>query len=173
MGRPCKGRNTLLSMYAETQALCYAGWVPAVRRLFTVGYEGKTLDFLSATLAEEGVEVLIDVRLTPWSRRRDFTRSQLESGLARVGIEYQHEPLLGNPPENREPFRSGSVKVGRARFRRRLNNGSAEALQALSQLVTKKTAAIMCVEEDEDRCHRQVIVEVLCAENTRLRVTRL
>jgi hypothetical protein len=36
--------------------------------LCTVGYEGRTVDDLVAARSADGVEILVDVRLTPLSR---------------------------------------------------------------------------------------------------------
>jgi uncharacterized protein (DUF488 family) len=159
-------------MFAETRN-SYTRRVASQRHVYSIGYEQRTADALVKTLASVGVQVLVDVRMTPLSRRPGFSRTSLAGALTRQGIAYQHEPLLGNPPENREPFRTGNVTVGRRRFQRRLSNGSSDALAALSALAARKAVAVMCVEHEEDRCHRQVILEALTAENPRLAVTRL
>jgi uncharacterized protein (DUF488 family) len=142
-------------------------------RVYTVGYEKRTLDDLCSVLVANGVRLVVDVRLTPWSRRPGFAKNALERRLAESGVSYRHEPRLGNPRDNREPFWNGDVERGRRRFRKVLSNGSASALHALGDTLRHTPTAIMCVEREEARCHRQVIVEALAEANPRLKFTRL
>jgi uncharacterized protein (DUF488 family) len=111
--------------------------------------------------------------LTAWSRRPGFTKGALQRGLAQSGLEYLHEPLLGNPRDNREPFWNGDIERGRRGFRKVLSNGSATALRALGETLRATPTAILCVERDQDRCHRQVIVEALAEANPSLEVVSL
>ena len=67
--------------------------------LVTVGYEGRTATELVAVLAEAGVTVLADVRLTPLSRKPGLSKRKLADSLTAAGIEYLHLPALGNPAE--------------------------------------------------------------------------
>jgi uncharacterized protein (DUF488 family) len=43
-------------------------------KLFTIGYEGRSLDVLIDELVGAGVERLVDVRELPLSRRRGFSK---------------------------------------------------------------------------------------------------
>jgi uncharacterized protein (DUF488 family) len=142
-------------------------------RVYSIGYEGRSLEEFCAVLAKSDVEALVDVRLTPWSRRRGFSGSQLNVALSAVGVRYLHEPLLGNPKENREAFWNGDLERGRKRFRERLNNGSRVALESLAELVSRSPTAILCFEQAEERCHRQVIIDALVESLPDLAVTRL
>src|SRR5215475_5885808 len=80
-----------------------------------VGYEGRTIDDFVVDLAARGVEVLADVRLTPISRKKGFSKRQLAQALAAVGITYQHLPELGNPKDNRAGFAGDNDELNRAR----------------------------------------------------------
>ena len=75
--------------------------------LVSVGYEGLSADELVATLVDQGVSVLVDVRLTPLSRKPGLSKTRLSEAVRGVGIEYVHLPGLGNPKENRDAFRRG------------------------------------------------------------------
>jgi uncharacterized protein (DUF488 family) len=141
--------------------------------VYTIGYEQRTLDDLCSVLVSHGVRLVVDVRLTPWSRRPGFAKRALETELVRSGVAYRHEPLLGNPRDNREPFWSGDVELGRSRFRSILTNGSAASLSALGATLRSTPTALLCVERDEGRCHRQVIVEALVKANPTLEAVRL
>jgi uncharacterized protein (DUF488 family) len=125
-----------------------------------VGYEGLEVAGLVDHLKSARVTMLIDVRLTPVSRKHGFSRKSLSAELESAGITYVHEKALGNPPDNRDSFRRGDGDDGRRRMREMLNNGSGPALQRLVERARDQRIAVLCVERDEGRCHRQVIVEM-------------
>ncbi len=128
--------------------------------VYTVGYEDLRIDQLLRKLRENHIDTVVDVRLTPLSRRPGFSKGPLTKALAAAGIGYSHERELGNPPDNRDAFRKGPVDEGRQRMRERLQNGSGEALRRLVQLARHERVAVLCVELADLRCHRQVIVEM-------------
>ncbi|HEX8508590.1 MAG TPA: DUF488 domain-containing protein [Propionibacteriaceae bacterium] len=69
--------------------------------LISVGYEGRDVEGLVASLTQQRVAVLVDVRLTPLSRKPGLSKKRLASTLAEHGIDYLHLPALGNPKDNR------------------------------------------------------------------------
>jgi uncharacterized protein (DUF488 family) len=129
-------------------------------RIYSVGYEGLEVDALAERLAQSKVTVLVDVRLNAVSRRKGFSKKALAAALERSGIGYIHEPELGNPQDNRSSFRDGDGSDGRALMRARLTNGSGPALRRLVDLARDGRIAVLCVERDRLRCHRDVITEM-------------
>jgi uncharacterized protein (DUF488 family) len=129
--------------------------------LYTVGYEGRSLDEVLKALEGAKVRRLVDVRELPLSRRRGFSKTALSEALAAVGIEYVHVRPLGNPKENRDRYRAGDVEGGAEVFRRRLANGSRSALLELAASVGEDAACLMCFERDHAVCHRSVIVDAV------------
>lgn len=81
--------------------------------LYTVGYEGRSVDDLLETLIAAKVTRLVDVRELPLSRRRGLSKTALGDSLAAVGIEYAHVRPLGNPKENRERCWAGELSTAR------------------------------------------------------------
>lgn len=130
-------------------------------RIYSVGYEGFEVEALVDRLASAKVSMVVDVRLNPMSRRRGYSRKSLSALLEEAGIEYQHEPDLGNPPENRDSFRRGDGQEGRTRMRTILENGSRPAIQRLLEHARGQRIAILCVERNRVRCHRDVITEIV------------
>lgn len=128
--------------------------------LFSVGYEGREADELVGVLVSAHVDVLVDVRLTPISRKPGLSKTRLSEALAAEGIRYVHERTLGNPKDNREAFQGSDVEQGRRRFAERLSNGSRPALHGLVELARIGRVAVLCFERDAARCHRQVITNV-------------
>ncbi len=126
--------------------------------MFTIGYEGRSIDDLLVVLATHRVSVLVDVRENAVSRKAGFSKRSLEAALEAEGIVYRHEPLLGNPRENREPFRQGVAKA-RSRYTKHLNNGSRKAFDAVVETAMTERVALLCFEREESDCHRGCIVE--------------
>lgn len=139
-------------------------------RIYSVGYEGFELPGLIHCLRDAQVRTLFDVRLTPVSRKKGFSRKTLSAELKRAGIAYVHDKDLGNPPDNRDSFRRGDGGEGRWRMREILSNGSGSALQRLVESASYERVAVLCVEREETRCHRQVITEMVREINPALEV---
>ena len=59
-------------------------------QLVSVGYEGREVDDLVSHLLRESVDVLVDVRLTPISRKPGLSKRRLTEALASVGVSYVH-----------------------------------------------------------------------------------
>ena len=76
-------------------------------RIFTIGYEGATMDEFLAALQGAGVQRVIDVRALPLSRRPGFSKSPLRAALEEAGIEYVHLKALGTPADGRAAARAG------------------------------------------------------------------
>ncbi|MFT2712330.1 DUF488 family protein [Clavibacter sp. Sh2126] len=132
-----------------------------------VGYEGRDVDGLLAVLGSRGVEVLVDVRLNPLSRKRGLSKKALSERLAREGIEYRHEPALGNPRDNRDGYadlHGEPAEQARSAFRARLETDEARAaLDRIRAAGEARQVALLCFEADEAHCHREQILDRLRA----------
>jgi uncharacterized protein (DUF488 family) len=140
--------------------------------LFSVGYEGRTLDEFVTELVANGIEVLVDVRLTPISRKAGFSKRALAEALAGAGIAYHHEAALGNPQDNRDDFRRG-LQAARQRYERHLDNGARSTFEGVVQLAQGSKVALMCFERDHSTCHRSCITDRAQAANKRLNVYKI
>jgi uncharacterized protein (DUF488 family) len=54
------------------------------RNLFTVGYEGESLESFLSTLRSNYINYLIDVREVPLSRKKGFSKTALSETLTRI-----------------------------------------------------------------------------------------
>ncbi|WP_405796186.1 DUF488 family protein [Streptomyces sp. NBC_01506] len=90
---------------------------PITPGLWSAGYEGRDIDSFVTSLVESRISVVADVRLTPISRKKGFSKTRLGEALAEADIEYIHLRGLGNPKDNRAPFWEGRLVEGRAKFR--------------------------------------------------------
>jgi uncharacterized protein (DUF488 family) len=141
--------------------------------LRTIGYEGRTASEVIDALITAGVEVLVDVRDLPLSRKRGLSKTALRATAEEAGLEYRHAKALGNPKENRERYRSGDAAGGAAFFRARLRGEAADALRDLGASVETEQICLLCFERDPAACHRILIVEALEQRIRGLRVEHL
>jgi uncharacterized protein (DUF488 family) len=144
-----------------------------VGRIYSVGYEGFELGAFVDHLVGMKVSVVVDVRLNAISRKRGFSRRALTAALADAGIGYRHEPELGNPPDNRDSFRTGDGAEGRQRMRAMLENGSGPALQRLIDVARVDRVAVLCVERERTKCHRDVITEMVTEADPTIEVLHI
>jgi uncharacterized protein (DUF488 family) len=138
-------------------------------RIYSVGYEGLTVAGLVERLQQSRVEELVDVRANPSSRRPGFSRKKLSESLTDAGIAYRHEPLLGNAFRDVEDFAAAMDLM-----REHLAAGEpAEAVERLIQRADGRRIAVLCLENDQNRCHRQVVLEAALAREPGLEVLQL
>ncbi|WP_419925904.1 DUF488 family protein [Candidatus Poriferisocius sp.] len=128
--------------------------------IISVGYEGRSVEELVSLLTDNGVNVLVDVRLNAVSRKRGLSKTALGNALNDAGIEYRHERALGNPKDNREPFRNGEERA-KNRYRAVLGNGSRPAYDAAIRLSLETRIALLCFERSHESCHRSCITEMV------------
>lgn len=142
--------------------------------LYTTGYEQhKQPGSLIAALQNAGVQLLLDVRELPLSRRRGFSKTALNDALADAGIAYDHQRALGNPKPLRDLYRSGRQPEGEAGYRAHIRNGSSWAVDELAETMTDQVVCLLCFEHDHRCCHRNVVVDELRRRGHAFRVEHL
>lgn len=131
----------------------------AIGILISIGYEGKTVGDLVKQLLDQDVRVLVDVRLTPLSRKPGLSKTKLAAALRAAGIEYIHHRALGNPKDNRAGFRAGEPE-SLARYHEVLDTADASvALDHVCELLDGGVVALLCFEQDHAECHRNVVID--------------
>lgn len=127
------------------------------KHLYTIGYEGQTLDSFFEQLSSASVRLLVDVRELPLSRKRGFSKRGLASALAEIGIAYAHMPALGCPKPIRDRLKSGGDWQSYAQaFGEHLAKQDA-SIDELAQLAGGTTACLLCFEANFNRCHRTLV----------------
>ena len=139
--------------------------------VLTIGHSTRTIEEFVSMLEAHGVELLVDVRSIPKSRRvPQFNSDALAASLQAQGIEYLHLKNLGG----RRHSRKDSVNLGwrNASFRGYADylatDEFREGLERLLQLARTKRAAIMCAEALPWRCHRSLIGDALLLQGVRV-----
>ena len=79
--------------------------------IYTIGYQGKTLDEFIEILKNNKIEYLIDIRYSAKSEKKpEFNDKILEKELKLHGIKYEHVPQLGVPFLIQNPYIEGKLK---------------------------------------------------------------
>jgi uncharacterized protein (DUF488 family) len=154
----------------QTDGHCRQEAAPAV---FTVGYEGKSVDAFFNRLMEAGVAQIIDVRANPISRKYGFSRLRLGEIAPKLGIDYCHWPTLGVPGA----FRAGlsdfaSYQRLLQQYERNLLSRRNEEVAAVGTLMSQRPSVLLCVEKDVRCCHRSRLAEAV-AGRTALEIVHL
>jgi len=147
---------------------------PAVRiAVYTVGYEGKSVDGFFDSLLRAGIQAILDVRATPLSRKYGFSRRSLSQIADRLGLEYHHLPQLGIPRQQRSTL-SDSESYERLfeRYERCMLPNKREHVDRAISLLRRQPSALLCMEEDVRRCHRGRLAAVI-SRKTALPVVHL
>ena len=128
--------------------------------ILTIGYEGSTIGDFVATLKLADVQVLIDIRDVPVSRKRGFSKKALAATLENAGVEYVHLRDLGDPKPGREAARRGNMVAFERIFRAHLEGREAqEALEKALDISSEVCACLLCYERDHAGCHRTIVAE--------------
>jgi uncharacterized protein (DUF488 family) len=141
--------------------------------LCTIGYEGYSAEEWLESLAANRVEIVVDVREMPLSRKPGFSKTRLAEMLRSKGIDYVHLRALGNPKAYRDRLRNGWDFVEFADEYRRILDAQPEALDALLALATHRRICLVCFEEDPAACHRSIVAEYVSESQPELRVSHL
>ena len=132
--------------------------------LYTLGYEGRGLEDVVALLEHHCIDLLIDVRATPRSRKPGLSKTRLAEAVGAVGTGYRHERRLGVPREERPAVRAGD-DAALARYRRRLETEDGPAVERVVELARDQRVALLCFERDEATCHRRVVAALVTAHD--------
>ena len=133
-------------------------------RIWTIGHGIRPAPELVATLAQAGVETLVDVRRFPGSRRNpQFNQAALARTLSEAGVAYVHAVDLGGRVSG-EPGEERFACIREAAFRSYAARMGTPAWQdALAATLAEPAPCFMCAEKLWWRCHRRFIAELLTA----------
>jgi uncharacterized protein (DUF488 family) len=135
-----------------------------VRHLYTIGYAGHTLESFIQTLQTKHISLVLDIRMTPISRKKGFSKTALSQAMEAAGIRYQHLRTLGSPKELRQHlYAEGNYAAFFNAFRAYLGSQK-DSLHQAAKLVSTRPVCLMCVEQCPDECHRSVVAEAIVQE---------
>ena len=129
--------------------------------IFTIGYEGLSVDEFLMKLIDEKTHVLADVRANPYSQKWGFIGRTLGSFSEKLGIEYASIPSLGIPSVFRKGLKDPEDRTELFDHFRPILIGKKHELEALKVRSKTERIALMCFEKDPLTCHRHILAQEL------------
>lgn len=131
--------------------------------LFTIGYEGLSLESYITQLILKDIKVLCDVRKNAYSRKFGFSKVQLQKACVGVGIKYVHIPELGIESEKRQELKTQSD------YNHLFENYEMTSLKEnwnylniiVDLLKTEGRVALTCFEKSPLMCHRSRVAKAI------------
>ena len=132
--------------------------------LFTIGYEGVTIEQYINKLIKADVKVLCDVRKNSYSMKYGFSKSQLKMACEGVGIHFLHIPEVGIVSDKRKEL--NTQKDYDVLFEDYVQTVIPKTLSEqemiLNLIKEHQRVAITCFEKDICQCHRKHLAEAIC-----------
>ncbi|MDR1347480.1 MAG: DUF488 domain-containing protein [Prevotellaceae bacterium] len=131
--------------------------------LFTIGYEGISLEEYLNRLLKNDIKILVDVRCNPLSMKYGFSKSQLQRYSKSLGIRYTHFPEVGIQSEQRQELNTQADydKLFAGYRDNNLPKTTASQEKILNLLKEYKRIALTCFEANIDQCHRKHLAEAI------------
>lgn len=134
--------------------------VPAAA-IYTIGYSGSSLEAFVDTLKQSSIGLIVDVRISPYSRQRGFSKAILAENLADHQIDYQWQPELGVPRFMRDELTRTHDWVTFEEHYREILDAQSDLLWKIAFQARKRGTALLCLERDPSECHRQYVAQAL------------
>lgn len=133
--------------------------------LFTIGYEGISLEEYLNKLIRNNIQILVDVRKNPLSMKYGFSKSLLSRFCESIGIQYLHFPEVGIDSDQRQELNQQSDydKLFIAYKKDNLKHTLDTQKKILDILKLNKRIALTCFEANICQCHRKPLAESICA----------
>lgn len=133
------------------------------QQLFSIGYEGISLETYINKLIQNDVHVLCDVRKNAFSQKYGFSKNQLQKACEGVGIQYVHIPELGIESDKRQTLNSQKdYDILFEQYEHITLKEKKEYIFKIKHIIeTEKRVALTCFEKDPVQCHRTRIIKVL------------
>jgi len=131
--------------------------------LYTIGYEGISLETYINKLILNDVKVLCDVRKNSFSMKYGFSKSQLKNACEGVGIKFYHIPEVGIQSDKRKEltcqadydllFEDYKESV--------LATEKQKQVEIFQLLKAEKRIALTCFEKNIHQCHRKHLANAI------------
>lgn len=129
--------------------------------LYTIGYEGISLESYLNKLIKNNIKLLIDVRCNALSMKFGFSKKQLSSFCNLVNISYIHIPEVGIKSDQRQELNNQSDydSLFKKYTIETLSKTHEQQEQILNLLHKNKRVALTCFEANVCQCHRKHLAE--------------
>ena len=133
--------------------------------LYTIGYEGNSLENYLNRLIENDIKILVDVRNNPLSMKYGFSKNQLKRYCESLGIGYFHFPDVGIVSEKRQELNI-QADYDKLFEEYRIKNlpHTKKTQNVIFELLLKhKRIALTCFESQHCQCHRAHLADAIKA----------
>ena len=131
--------------------------------LFTIGYEGVSLESYLNKLIRNDIKLLVDVRKNPLSMKYGFSKSLLKKYCESLGIDYIHIPEVGINSDLRQELNTQLDYDNLFKDYKKTTLLKTETYQKtiIDLLINYKRIALTCFEADICQCHRKPLAEAI------------
>ncbi len=131
--------------------------------LFTIGYEGISLEAYINKLIQNGVKALVDVRKNAMSMKYGFNKSQLTKACKGVGIEYIHFKEVGIKSSKRKELNTqDDYDLLFEDYKQTVLPNTGDTQRDIADVINEyKRVALTCFEAESCQCHRRPLAEFL------------
>ena len=126
--------------------------------IYTIGHSVHDWDTFLGLLTMHGVDVVVDTRSAPVSRRAAFANKRtMPALLEQEEMSYIYlGDALGGKPSDDDLY----GKDGKPDYRKmRALEGFQAGIDSVLELAGRETVVLMCSEEDPSKCHRHLLIE--------------
>jgi uncharacterized protein (DUF488 family) len=138
--------------------------------VFTIGYEQSDPVSFLRLLKLHKIDLIVDVRQIPLSRKKGFSKNQLKQMLAKGGIDYFHMQALGAPKVIRDRLRNSGSWHEYVRSYLKVLETKEEEVLTLFQFAQRQSICLLCFERRPEECHRSLITRDMEARKNGLAV---
>lgn len=131
--------------------------------LFTIGYEGFSLESYLRQLISNDVHVLCDVRKNAFSMKYGFSKAILQKACEGVGIKYIHIPELGIESEQRQTLNTQhDYDMLFEQYEQKTLHNNWKYLLGVREIISQYSrVCLTCFEKDPKQCHRTRVARAL------------
>ena len=151
----------------ELKQLQFAWNTDTKPAVFSIGYEGLTIDAFLNKLIANNITLVVDVRNNPQSMKYGFSKKSFKQYIESAGMKYIHIPELGIPSSMRKGLgTSVSHESLFQKYETELLPDHEEAQKQLLRLMAEYSRiALVCFEAYHHFCHRNTLIEHLQKKN--------
>jgi uncharacterized protein (DUF488 family) len=135
--------------------------------IYTIGHSNITASALIALLRQYKIQVLVDVRSSPYSQYSpQYNRELLAKTLIEAGVEYRFAgDYLGGRPKDPTCYKTKQLPEGKADYLHIVDYPTVmekeffnKGIQRLLDIAKNNRVVIMCSEENPAQCHRHHLI---------------
>ena len=129
--------------------------------IYTTGYEGESTDKFIQKLLKENIDIVIDIRQNPVSRKPGFSKKPLSLLLKNFKIGYLHIEELGTPTPLRDYLKKTNNYETFFEMYKSFVMEYKESIFDLVDLAKQYRICLLCFENNVHFCHRGVIAGLI------------